>query len=162
MKKTLCFFIFLLTVWGGCFGATLGFSCIQNTDSSDAVKITAALETELFELAFDYGIIATSMDYSLSGYEYYNSDSFLTQLFEPSTDYLVVLYCEYETGKKDPQIPIIWKKLEWKLLDFSNHSVLISEEILLDGINEQDFIQKARIAGKKIGLRVLQDIQPQR
>ncbi|MGP1577781.1 MAG: hypothetical protein ACTTH7_09965 [Treponema sp.] len=162
MKKALFFFTFLSVVLGSGFAATVGFSCVQNTNTADAVKITAAIEAELFELAFDYGIIATSTEYSLRGYEYYNSNALLTQAFESSTDYLVVVYCEYEAGRTETQMPVIWKKLEWKLFDFSSHTVLVSEEIPLDHIDEPDFMKKARLAGKKIGQRVLQHISPAR
>lgn len=164
MKKRLPLIVVLyMIVCSGIYATTIGFACIHNQEGlSDAHEITTALETELFEICFDYGFIATSVDHIGEGISRYKNNTALIRIFDSSLDYVVAIYCDYEqkpVSKNERGDPIIiWKQIQWKMLDFSSQKVLFEEVIKPEAITKFDAMQKAKTIGKAIGDSILKKL----
>ncbi|MEL3906345.1 MAG: hypothetical protein P1P65_04870 [Treponema sp.] len=164
MKKRIPLMLFLCTVLSTAVSArTIGFTCMCNSDApSYAFEVITALETELFELSFDYGLIATSVEHTMNGLDQYNSNPLLVKLFDSSLDYLVAVYCEY--GQAPVQKPdnadkgLKWKEMHWKIIDFSSRTVIFEGTVEPDSVPEPDILQKAKNIGKMIGYQVLKNL----
>lgn len=164
MKKRIpILFLFYILLYGAGYAKTIGFACIYNSDApAEAVELTTALETELFDFCFDRGIIATSVEYTVGKYERYKDNASLIKLFDSSIDYLVALYCEYKqvfgdtTNRQEPAID--WKSLQWKLVDFSSHDVVFEEMIDPKKIPELEPKRKVKTVGQRVGSRILETL----
>ena len=161
-KRVPLIFLCCMIICGAGYAETLGFACIYNSDApTEASELTAALETELFDICFDNGIIATSVEYRAEGVEQYKDNALLLRRFDSSVDYVVALYCEYKQGSGKRSIseqPLEWKQLKWKIIDFSSQSVLFEESIEPAAIPESELKQKVRYAGKAIGGVLLKNL----
>lgn len=161
MKKRLMLILLscLAISWAG-YAKTIGFVCMHNPDiPAGAAELTTALETELFELCFDQGLIATSVEHKAGTSERYNNTNMLIKPFDSSIDYVVALYCEYRPSTKQPpkssESALEWKKLQWKIIDFGSKRILFENTIEPEKIQDPELKQKVKIAGKTIGDSIL-------
>ena len=150
-------------LYGAVYAKTIGFTCIYNSDApAEAVELTTALETELFDFCFDHGMVATSVEYIVGKYEQYKDNASLIKRFDSSVDYVVALYCEYKQASGDTvnrQRSIIeWKKLEWKFIDFSSQKIIFEKKIEPKTIPEIELKQKIKSAGQAIGANLLETL----
>ncbi len=161
MKKrlTLIFLSCLTISWAG-YAKTIGFVCMHNPDiPAGAAELTTALETELFELCFDHGCIATSAEQKAEAAEGYTDINTLIKPFDSSIDYVVAVYCEYrpstEHVPKPSEYALQWKKLQWKIIDFASKRILFENTIEPENMQEAELKQKVKTAGKTIGNSIL-------
>ena len=164
MKKQIpMVFLFCMLLWSAGYTQTVGFICMYNGDApSGAADITTVLETEIFEQCFDHGIITTSVEHIVGKPSLYTDTASLIKLFDSSVDYVVAVYCEYRLGKearaKSQKQVLEWKKLQWKIIDFSLKTVLAEDEIDPAGFGDSELKQQARSAGTHIGAAVLKKV----
>ena len=148
---------------GALYAKTIGFACIYNSDApAGSAELTMALETELFEFCFDYGIVATSIECIAENDERYEKNASLLKRFDSSVDYVVVVYCEYKqasinTGNTQ-QPAIKWQRLQWKCLDFSSQKVIFEERIDPSTIPENELRLKIKSAGQSIGTTMVETL----
>ena len=152
-----------IIICGAGYAKTIGFACMYNSEApTGAVEIITALETELFELCFDRGLIATSVEYITGTFERYKNNVSLVKRFDSSIDYLVAIYCEYGQHlirkSNNAESAIDWKKLHWKIIDFSSQATLMEEIIEPETIPETEPKKKAKKAGEVIGTVMLQKL----
>ena len=155
--------LFCMMVCTAGYAKTVGFVCMYNSDApTGAVDLTAALETELFDLCFDRGIIATSGEYITGNLERYKDNSSFIQRFDSPPDLVIALYCEYmqgpRRGSNSSEQAINWKKVQWKIIDFSVKSVRFEESINPETLPESDLKQKVKSIGKTIGAKILENL----
>ena len=142
------------------YAKTIGFFCIYNSDAPQGTAdLITALETELFELCFDHGVITTSVEHIKGTSDRYADTAAVVKLFDSSLDYIAVLYCEYtpDSGQKPvgQRQTIEWKQLRWKIVDFSSQAVLFEELLEPEKIPDAELKQKIRSAGSHIGSTIL-------
>ena len=164
MKKRIPIVLLCCTMlYGAVYAKTIGFACIYNSDApAEAVELTTALETELFDFCFDHGMVATSVEYIVGKYEQYKDNASLIKRFDSSLDYVVALYCEYKQAVGDTvnsQKPAIeWKSLQWKFIDFSSQNIIFEETIDPKTIPEIELRRKIKNAGQIIGASMLKTL----
>ena len=152
-----------MLLWSAGYTQTVVFIWMYNGDApSGAADITTVLETEIFEQCFDHGVITTSVEHIVGKPSLYTDTASVIKLFDSSVDYVVALYCEYGQGKESRENSqkqgLEWKKLRWKILDFSLKTVLSEDDIDPAGLGDAELKQKARSAGAHIGAAVLKKI----
>lgn len=163
MKKRLPFIGLLLIFCTAGYAKTIGFACICNTDAPmQAEMMTTLLETEVFDLCFDHGIITTSAEHSTEGFEHYQNAAYLKKPFGEAVDYLVAIYCDYSPDQKnavqEDGLTFDWRNVHWKLMDFSSQSILFEEKIAPQKLPAADLVHEAKRIGKMIGNAILKKL----
>lgn len=140
---------------------TVGFCCVQNTNALiESEQLTAALETALFDLCFDSGLIATNIAYDVHGYEGYENNFLLNKTLASTLDYLTIVYCEYENNKAasfSDKLPD-WNNIYCKLIDFTSERMVFEKKIPVTFNQDKDVLMQAYTMGQLIGKIVIQEV----
>ncbi len=116
------------------------------------------METALFDQCFDKGFIVTGTEHHNGGFEYYKNEAAIEKIFESSLDYIIAIYSEYKPLIKNGNEEIIWEKLNWKVIDFSSHTVIYQGTIIPKELKDKDIIKKAHSIGTMIAQSVLREV----
>lgn len=139
---------------------TVGFCCVQDTNALiESEQLTTALETALFDVCFDSGLIATNIAYDVPGYEGYANNFLLNKALASTVDYLTIVYCEYESNKAASSEKLSdWNNIYCKLIDFASERMVFEKKIPVTLHQDKDVLMQAYTMGQFIGNMVIQEV----
>ena len=140
---------------------TVGFCCVQDTNALiGSEQLTTALETALFDVCFDSGLIATTVAYDVPGYEGYANNFLLNKALASTVDYLTIVYCESESNTAASSSGELsdWNHIYCKLVDFTSERMMFEKKIPVALHQDKDILMQAYTMGQRIGNMVIQEV----
>ncbi|MGP1455850.1 MAG: hypothetical protein ACTTJ7_08890 [Treponema sp.] len=154
-------FLLALLISVNAYAKTVGFCCVQDTNALvESKQLTAALETALFDVCFDSGLVATNVAYDIHGYEGYENNFLSNKALASTIDYLTIVYCEYESNKasSSPEKSVDWNNIYCKLIDFTSERTVFEKKIPVALHQNKDALMQAYSMGQLIGKMVIQEV----